>query len=116
MASTSFSEPIVARSLLLLIFKTGGPNYEVRPAAAYAALARELKISAQEKTELIESGGRVESKWHNRVRWARNALHKSGFLEDSPRGVWRLSRAGVTEAKRLIEIAVEFDRTMESLR
>ena len=110
-----FNEPTVAQTLLLHIFKNGGSNYEMRTSAAYAALAREMNLEAEEKSELLESGGRVEPKWHNRVRWARNALHKGGFLDDSPRGIWKLSPAGIAEAKRIIQGFEHFDRLLDSL-
>ncbi|MEI6665250.1 MAG: winged helix-turn-helix domain-containing protein [Chloroflexota bacterium] len=36
-----------------------------------------------------------ESRWENRVAWARNRLRESGYLRaDSPRGMWELTPKG----------------------
>jgi hypothetical protein len=53
MTSSPFNEPTVAQTLLLHIFRNGGSNYEMRTTAAYVALARELNLGAEEKSELL---------------------------------------------------------------
>ncbi|MBY6363245.1 winged helix-turn-helix domain-containing protein [Rhodococcoides corynebacterioides] len=45
-----------------------------------------------------------EIKWHNNTAWERNKLVKSGILapvDESGRGVWRLTRRGTEEYRRL---------------
>ncbi|MBD1996863.1 winged helix-turn-helix domain-containing protein [Leptolyngbya sp. FACHB-541] len=38
---------------------------------------------------------RTEPQWQNEIRWARNDLRKSGYLDISaPRGVWKLTEQG----------------------
>jgi len=46
--------------------------------------------------EIFNQGrSRVEPRWRNTARWAKDAMVKLGFiLDDSPRGLWELSDFG----------------------
>lgn len=62
-----------------------------RPAEVYAWILENKDISATE-IEATNKGG--QSKFENRVAWARFYLVKAGYLQDGERGVWVLSEKG----------------------
>ncbi|MBD2090710.1 restriction endonuclease [Microcoleus sp. FACHB-1515] len=62
-----------------------------RPAEVREVIARQLNISEQEKTELLEGGA---PRFDNQIAWARFYLVKAGLLDSSKRGVWSLSDKG----------------------
>ena len=46
----------------------------------------------------------TEPMWKNKVRWARNGLRESGYLDTSvPRGVWKLTDKGKSAANQTLE-------------
>jgi restriction endonuclease Mrr len=51
----------------------------LRTSDAYRLLADECGLSAAERDARLE--GTKESAWHNRVRWAKNALDKAGWAD-----------------------------------
>src|SRR5690349_4721352 len=43
----------------------------------------------------------TEPQWKNEIRWSRNTLRKSGFLDvQAPEGLWRLTGKGLGAAQR----------------
>lgn len=62
-----------------------------RPAEVREVISRQLNISEQEKTELLEGGA---PRFDNQIAWARFYLVKAGLLDSSKRGVWSLSDKG----------------------
>jgi MoxR-like ATPase len=56
---------------------------------AYDLLARRFKFTAKLRNATMPSDGR--NYWENRVQWARNGLVKSGRLDGSTAGLWRLA-------------------------
>jgi restriction system protein len=62
-----------------------------RPSEVREVIARQLSISEQDRTELLEGGA---PRFDNQVAWARFYLVKAGLVDSSRRGVWSLSDKG----------------------
>lgn len=87
---THFIEPI-------LRFLAKHPE-GIAVSAVYEAAADALKISPEERTELLPSGGQAVYK--NRAGWAHDRLKRAG-LSSSPRArVWQLTPKGLEYAKK----------------
>jgi restriction system protein len=78
-----------------------------RPSEVRDVIARQLSISEQDRTELLEGGA---PRFDNQVAWARFYLVKAGFVDSSRRGVWSLSDKG-----REIE-SLSFDEALSIFR
>jgi len=78
-----------------------------RPSEVRDVIARQLNISEQDRTELLEGGA---PRFDNQVAWARFYLVKAGFVDSSRRGVWSLSDKG-----RAIE-SLSFDEAISIFR
>jgi restriction system protein len=62
-----------------------------RPSEVRDVISRQLNISDQDRTELLEGGA---PRFDNQVAWARFYLVKAGLVDSSRRGVWSLSDQG----------------------
>lgn len=62
-----------------------------KPREVSARIAQDLKLPAEVTEAKLNSGA---NRFHNQVQWARQYLVWSGFLESSPRGIWKLSPKG----------------------
>lgn len=78
-----------------------------RPSEVRNAIAKQLNISEQDRTELLSGGA---PRFDNQVAWARFYLVKAGLVDSSKRGVWSLSDKG-----REIN-ALSFDAAMTIFR
>jgi restriction system protein len=78
-----------------------------RPSEVRDVIARQLRISEQDRTDLLEGGA---PRFDNQVAWARFYLVKAGFVDSSRRGVWSLSDKG-----REIE-SLSFDESLSIFR
>jgi restriction system protein len=78
-----------------------------RPSEVRDVIARQLSISEQDRTELLEGGA---PRFDNQVAWARFYLVKAGLVDSSRRGVWSLSDKG-----REIE-SLPFDESLSIFR
>jgi restriction system protein len=78
-----------------------------RPSEVREVIARQLSISEQDRTELLEGGA---PRFDNQVAWARFYLVKAGLVDSSRRGVWSLSDKG-----REIE-SLPFDEALSIFR
>lgn len=87
------------RPLLCHIYHHGGAKYEVRASDTYGPLAEHFRLTPSERAQL-RGDGRDEALWNNMVQWARRKLNDNGYLSPAPRGVWRLSQAGIAAAER----------------
>lgn len=64
---------------------------QASPEAVYAWLKANLAIDANEIDEVTKGG---QSKFENKVGWARFYLAKAGLIDGSQRGVWKLTAEG----------------------
>jgi restriction system protein len=64
-----------------------------RPEEVEEAVANHLGLSEEERNEQIPSG---QSRFSNKVNWARFYLVKAGLIDSSTRGVWSLTEKGRT--------------------
>jgi restriction system protein len=62
-----------------------------RPVEACNTIAKNLKISDEERSVLIKSG---ISRIDNQIHWSRMYLVKLGYIDSSKRGVWKLTEKG----------------------
>ena len=90
----------IEEPLLVLLYRRGGRNYEMRTADTYKPLAKYFKLTFSDMEQTV-SPTDPNPRWNNMVRWAREQLRKRGYLGDSPRGVWRLSDDGLLAAGKL---------------
>lgn len=65
---------------------------------AIGQLASEFKLSEEEKRELLPSG--TTFKFSSRVSWARTYLQKSGLLESTRRGYFKVTKRGIEVLKK----------------
>ncbi len=82
-----------------------------RPAEVCDLIARNLKISEQERS-ILNKGG--QTKFENRVHWARFYLAKGGYVDASTRGVWSLTEKSQTVEKMSLEEAMAIFSTIQS--
>lgn len=75
--------------LLRAIAERGGV---AEPMELYDLLADQFHLTPAERDQLIPNTKKL--KWHNMVQWARNNLIKSGDLDKSERGVWKVTAEG----------------------
>ncbi|AWR87855.1 restriction endonuclease [Meiothermus taiwanensis] len=59
---------------------------------AYEVLAKKFNLSKEDRAELLPSGG--QSRYENRVGWARTYLMKAGLLESPSRGQFKITAEG----------------------
>ena len=64
-----------------------------RPEEVEEVIAEQLGLSEEERNEQIPSG---QSRFSNKVNWARFYLVKAGLIDSSTRGVWSLTEKGRT--------------------
>jgi len=64
-----------------------------RPEEVEDVVAEQLRLSEEDKNEQIPSG---QSRFSNKVNWARFYLAKAGLIDSSTRGVWSLTERGRT--------------------
>lgn len=81
------------QSLMLPILKqlSNGNEFHIRE--IIENLAIEFKVSDQERKELLASGN--QPIFDNRVGWAKTYLKKSGLLDSSKRGFFKISTLGL---------------------
>jgi len=85
------------QTLMLPLLKLAGDQSDHSLGEAYDALAKELGVSDAERDELLPSG--KQSRFENRVGWARTYLKKAGLLESPERGKFRITRRGLDVLK-----------------
>lgn len=64
-----------------------------RPEEVEEVIAERLNLTEEERNEQIPSG---QSRFSNKVNWARFYLVKAGLIDSSTRGVWNLTEKGRT--------------------
>jgi restriction system protein len=66
-------------------------GYSARPREIYAWVAETKKVPREELEETTKAG---QSKFENKIGWARFYLAKAGIIETEQRGVWVLTEKG----------------------
>jgi restriction system protein len=95
------------QTLMLPVLKLAGSGGELRFRDMVEALAHELHLTAEERSELLPSGSAFL--FDNRVGWARTFLKQAGLLESPKRGVLRITDRGKAAlASRPARIDVKF--------
>jgi restriction system protein len=84
--------------LPLLCIASTANGHEVHLLSAIGQLAEEYKLTEEERTELLPSGGTF--KFSSRVSWARTYLQKAGLLEATRRGYLRITQRGTEVLKK----------------
>lgn len=84
----------------LLEFAKDGNEHSLQ--SAYENLAIELKLTDEQKKEMLPSGTQLT--FQNRIGWAKSHLIKAGLLESSRRAYFRITEQGKEELKNDIEV------------
>jgi restriction system protein len=66
------------QSLMLPLLKSSSDKREHSISESFDKLAEQFKLSEDDRNELLPSG--KQSKFENRVHWAKTVLQKPGFL------------------------------------
>ena len=80
------------QTVMLPLLRLAADEREHFVREAVEELAREFKLSEEERKELLPSGG--QATFDNRVGWARTYMKKAGLLESPRRGYFRITRRG----------------------
>jgi restriction system protein len=64
-----------------------------RPAEVVDWITEKLNISEEEQNDLLTSG---QPRYVNDIHWARYYLVQSGYIDSSKRGVWNLTKKGLS--------------------
>lgn len=80
-----------------------------------AALADECQLTAEERAQLLPSGGTLT--FHSRVGWAKTYLKKAGLLTQPKRGMVQISAAGTEVlAENLDALSTKYLYRLESFQ
>ena len=93
MSSTQQKGPQFIRyfqPVISALIELGGSG---RPGEVEDVITEQLGLSEKDKNEQIPSG---QSRFSNKVNWARFYLAKAGLIDSSTRGVWSLTEKGRT--------------------
>jgi restriction system protein len=80
------------QSLMLPLLKYCADGAEHGRQAVYADLAKQFALTESELAEMLPSG--KQSRFANRVAWAKSYLKQAGLLESTARGVHRITDRG----------------------
>lgn len=99
--------------LPLLLYAGDGKDHAQREAIDH--LGSRFKLTPEEMTEFLPSGS--QSRFGNRVQWARTYLKEAGLLDNPSRGVFRITAEGQKVLKsKPTEISVKFLTQFEKFR
>jgi restriction endonuclease Mrr len=106
--------------LLLFIYFHGGEDYQIHADDSYEPLADLFGLSPQERKMTRHDRNpddyRTESDWHNRLQFARRDLVNYGYLDNTvKRGIWKLSKSGISYAQRIINNDQDLSNRVRSL-
>ncbi len=82
-----------------------------RPSEVCDAVAASLQISGEDRAETLSSGN---SRFDNKVAWARFYLAKSGHIDSSRRGIWTLSDHGLNASRMNHDDALELFQAVQA--
>lgn len=93
-----FIEPV----LRVLIQHPSG----LRAAEVHDAAADYLKLTEEQRSELLSSGQAV---YKNRCGWAHDRLKRAGLSANPSRGLWQLTQEGISYIKQYAEVSIPDD-------
>lgn len=85
------------QTFMLPLLRLASDQQDHTLSEAYDRLAKEFNISDAERSELLPSG--KQSRFDNRVGWARTYLKKAGLIDSAGRGVFRITQRGLDVLK-----------------
>lgn len=85
------------QSLMLPLLKYAGDNEEHKIRNAIEHLAEELRLSEEERRELLPSG--QQAVFNNRIGWACTYLKKAGLLDSGKKGYFSITQRGLDVLK-----------------
>ncbi len=85
------------QTFMLPLLKLASDQKDHTLSEVYDRLAQEFGISDVERSELLPSG--KQSRFDNRVGWARTYLKKAGLIDSAGRGVFHITRRGLDVLK-----------------
>jgi len=85
------------QTLMLPFLKVAADAQEHSLSEAIDALALEFGLADEDREELLPSGR--QSRFDNRVGWARTYLKKAGLIESTGRGKFRITERGLSVLK-----------------
>jgi len=80
------------QSLMLPVLEFAADGHEHRLREAVDSIAHTLKISDEDKQEMLPSG--TQTRLYNRVGWSITYLHKAGLLSKPQRGSFQITESG----------------------
>jgi len=91
-----------------------------QPAEVMDWIANDLDVTDEHQLEVLSSG---QTRFANQVHWARFYLSKAGYIDSSQRGVWSLTKKGLTTTIshdialtifREVQAAIKKDKELEA--
>lgn len=86
------------QSLMLPLLKYAGDGEEHKIRNAIEHLAEELRLSEEERRELLPSG--QQAVFNNRIGWACTYLKKAGLLDSGRKGYFSITQRGLNVLKK----------------
>lgn len=81
------------QSLMLPLLRVMADGQDHNTIDLVDTLAAEFQLTNEDRTELIPSG--VQTKFENRVVWARTYMRKAGLVDSLVRGRWQITKRGL---------------------
>src|SRR5512136_2267432 len=84
-------------TIMLPLLQLASDQQEHTLSAAYDELATQFSLTESERIDMLPSGR--QSRFENRVGWARTYLKKAGLIDSTGRGKFRITQRGLTVLK-----------------
>jgi len=84
-----------------------------RPAEVIDWIAIALDVTDEHQLEVQKSG---QTRFENQVHWARFYLSKAGYIDSSQRGVWSLTKSGLSVAFNHDKALTIFDEVQAAIK
>lgn len=85
------------QTFMLPLLQLASDDKEHAVSEAYEVLAAQFNLSESERGDMLPSG--KQSRYENRVGWARTYLKKAGLIDSTGRGKFRITPRGLTVLK-----------------
>lgn len=94
-------------ALLIDLVRRGGRarprDQDSEGRTVYEAVADFFGLSQQARTAQFLDDGRLRTKWHNMVRFARRHLKDKGYVDTPERGLWRVTNTGLIYCRQVLK-------------